>query len=311
VTGDHYTYVPDKEYYDQSAIKFSKIVVKVITSPSTMLASLQSGQLDVAVGAPTTAAAAASAGFTVLHEPTGTAGLVLLDRAGKLAKPLADVQVRQAINYAIDRKSIVKALFGAYGQATSEWGTIDGTDASTQAYYAYDPTKAKALLASAGYSNGFTLNVLDEGYQGNTGDPLIQAVAQNLSAVGIRLAITTSATNGEYVPKAISGTYPAIGLTTTGSSPMATFYTTFLKAGAVLNPGTWSDQVIDQTYERAVTASDPSSDWLAIGKQMAEMAYFAPVVRFDLVYYTSKHVTGVSFSAQTQGVSPATAWLIK
>ena len=51
----------NSNYYDKSAIKFSEVDYKAISSPSSILAALQAGQLDAAQGDPSTAAAAASA----------------------------------------------------------------------------------------------------------------------------------------------------------------------------------------------------------------------------------------------------------
>ena len=64
VPGSSYTYVPNKYYYDQSAIHYNKIVLRVITSATTMEEALSSGQIQVAQGSPATATAAQSAGST-------------------------------------------------------------------------------------------------------------------------------------------------------------------------------------------------------------------------------------------------------
>lgn len=72
-------------------------------------------------------------------------------------KPFNDPRVRQAINYGINRELINKALFGGKGILTA--GPLSprtfGADLSLKPY-PYDPEKAKALLAEAGYPNGFS-----------------------------------------------------------------------------------------------------------------------------------------------------------
>src|SRR5262249_41958618 len=110
VIGDHYTYTPNPSYYDQAAIRFSEVDVKIITQPSTMLSAIGAGQLDVAYGDITTADQAAKAGLTVIHEPNGWDGLNIVDRSGTTSKPIGDVRVRQALNYALDRAAITKGL---------------------------------------------------------------------------------------------------------------------------------------------------------------------------------------------------------
>jgi peptide/nickel transport system permease protein len=179
VAGDHYTFVPNKHYYDQGTIKWKKIVMKVIASPSTMLEAVQSGQVDVAIGDPSTAASAESDGLTVKYAPQGWTGITFTDREGKKIKPLGSLLVRQALNYAVNRKAITSAMLGKFGVPTDQWDSTDGFDPAYQNYYPYDPAKAKQLLAKAGYPNGFTLPIVDSGSD-NLKDPLVRAVAQAL-----------------------------------------------------------------------------------------------------------------------------------
>src|SRR5262249_15163717 len=115
VLGDHYVFTPNPDYYDPAAIKFSEVDMKIISQPSTMLAAIRAGQLDVAYGDITTANAAKKAGLTVLHEANGWDGLNIVDRSGTTSKPIADVRVRQALNYALDREAITKGLLGQFG----------------------------------------------------------------------------------------------------------------------------------------------------------------------------------------------------
>ena len=66
------------------------------------------------------------------------------------------MQVRQALNYAVNRQAVTQAIYGKYGVPTDETGSLDGLVPSLQNYYSYNPAKAKSLLAAAGYPNGFT-----------------------------------------------------------------------------------------------------------------------------------------------------------
>src|SRR5262249_38691930 len=107
VPGDHYTFVPSPTYRDQSAIKFSKVVYKTISQPTTLLAAVQTGQLDAGFGDVSTVDKAKSAGLNVVTAPLGWAGMLFLNRGATTQdgqpNPLAKLQVRQALNYAVDR----------------------------------------------------------------------------------------------------------------------------------------------------------------------------------------------------------------
>ena len=74
--------------------------------------------------------------------------------------PLKDVRVRRALNYAIDVPTLLTTLFAGRGvrSAGSLPPGIAGYD-STRHGYAYDPAKAKQLLAEAGYPHGFAIKL--------------------------------------------------------------------------------------------------------------------------------------------------------
>ncbi|MGH6989769.1 MAG: ABC transporter substrate-binding protein, partial [Stellaceae bacterium] len=73
--------------------------------------------------------------------------------------PLSDVRIRQAMNYAVDRKAFNDVIFHGLGQPSSAvmpkgfWAC----DPSTADYYSHDPEKARALLKAAGHSNGIAI----------------------------------------------------------------------------------------------------------------------------------------------------------
>jgi peptide/nickel transport system substrate-binding protein len=101
--------------------------------------------------------------------------------------PLKKVAVRQAIEYALNRPAIVKNA-GGYGTPISS-GTVPGDPwyINLSSRYPYDPSKAKQLLAKAGYPHGFaiTLTLPPYGYATQAGT----VVASELSAVGIKTTI--------------------------------------------------------------------------------------------------------------------------
>lgn len=116
-------------------------------------------------------------------------------RINETVKPLDDVRVRQAINYAIDKESLIRDVIGAdiaplAGQVLS--APYDKVNPELQAY-PYDPAKARALLAEAGHADGFTIELgLSTGtYVAQ--DPVAQVIAKQLGEVGITLEITNQA----------------------------------------------------------------------------------------------------------------------
>lgn len=294
VINDHYTYLPNKFYWDKSAIKWSKVVVRVIRDPSSMLNALRTGQVDVAIGNATTASAAASAGVRVLNTANGAATLFLLDRAGTLTKPLGDVRVRRALNYAIDRATIARAFTGGRGAPTSQVLTTDGWDPRFQNYYSYDPAKAKALLADAGYRGGFTLKTLSLAGPFPF-DQLTQAIASDLAKVDVKLDITTATTGGQFNQSLTAGKFSAAQFLGIGYVPMWLFYTVNVKPRAILNPYGASDARLNADWLKAqrLSASAGAPYWKRLSQRMVTEAWNVPIVTTPGIFFVAKRVGGV------------------
>jgi peptide/nickel transport system substrate-binding protein len=101
--------------------------------------------------------------------------------------PWSDLKVRQAMSHAIDNEAICDALGYGFYQATNQIGYPGYTMYNPDIVgYPYDPEKAKALLAEAGYPDGFETTIYH-----STGafDNIFLAVQQYLNDVGIRAEI--------------------------------------------------------------------------------------------------------------------------
>jgi peptide/nickel transport system substrate-binding protein len=107
--------------------------------------------------------------------------------------PLADVRVRQAINYAVNVQGIIDALLGGEPTRTANLmiPTLACYDGSIEPY-PFDPDMARALLADAGYEDGFTLdmNAPSTGIAPK-GPEIAQAVVADLARVGITVILDT------------------------------------------------------------------------------------------------------------------------
>ncbi len=315
IPGSIYTFTPNPYFYDQSDIHFSKVVVKVITQPSTLLEAIKSGQLNVAAGDITTASAARSAGLDVIAAPSGFVMLGILDRGpktpdGSAPNPLASVQVRQALNYAINRKAVTSAIYGKYGVPTSEMGSSDGFVPNLQYHYPYDPAKAKALLAAAGYPHGFTFNVDSESIFGTLADPVFDAIAQEYSAIGVTMKVVSTATLPIYVNDFYSGKYSAAGFVGTAFPPISTWYGGWFSPKSLGNQHGWDDPVLDHLEQEASTAQSAGPYWKAMTTRTVVQAEQIPVFNFDAFWFTAKDIAGLSFSADN-GTPYPTEWYVK
>jgi peptide/nickel transport system substrate-binding protein len=115
----------------------------------------------------------------------------ITDKKGMpIRNPFLDWRVRKAMDLAIDRNAIVARVFDGLADKTSQVeppGQIAHSDAldASPLYTEYNPEKARALLADAGYAGGFKvkLNTPDTGYLGASA--YVQALGQMFSRIGI------------------------------------------------------------------------------------------------------------------------------
>ncbi len=100
-------------------------------------------------------------------------------------KPFNDKRVRMAINYAIDKKALVKVAHGGY--AVPQYGILSDVYPGAKDFgpWPYDPQKARELLKEAGYPNGFE-TIFWSGYNDTTSSKVVQFIAQQLRQVGIK-----------------------------------------------------------------------------------------------------------------------------
>lgn len=304
VSGDTYVYTANPNYFDPTQVYFDTMILKVIANPNSTLNALQTGEIDAAVGDYTTADAARSAGLQVAAQPTVWQGLGLFDRNGTLSAPLADQRVRQAINYAIDREAVTKALYGADGVASSEValpGSPDHNDESAD-LYSYDPEKARQLLAEAGYPDGFTLKTVSTPF-GNI-SLAGQAIAAQLEKVGIKLELDEQELNS-YVGSVLTGQAPAavVGL---GSPPVYISATVALQPASPFNPFHTEDAQLADLYKSAAAAS--GDERIAIDREIVarvqELAWFVPVTYTPVYVYAATKFGGIELSERNRLQNP-------
>ncbi len=304
VAGDHYVYTANPDYWDQEAIHFKKMTIRVIGNPNSILNALKTGEVDVAIGDYTTASGARAAGLQVAAQPTVWQGLGLFDRAGKMSEPLADVRVRQAINYAIDREAVTQALYSNDGLASSQIA-LPGSDDYSEAtadFYAYDPERAEQLLEEAGYGEGFEVDALSTDFAniGLAG----QAVAAQLEKVGIRLNLEEKDVNA-YFEDTFSAQYPIV-VSGLGSPPMHITGTLVLLPTGPFNPFKTEDKQLLSTYDEAAKAAPEERKTLnqQIVARIQEQGWFAPVTFTPVYYFGAADMGGLLVSEGNRLLNP-------
>ncbi len=303
VANDHYTYIPNPNYWDKSAIHFTKFTVRVIPNPQTAYNALKSHQVSYVAGSFNTVDQAKSAGFAIYSALSDWYGIFLIDRGGELVKALSDQRVRQALNYAVDRPSITKSLFGEYGVPTDEISDSayadDGYDADYVTHYNYDLGKAKQLLADAGYPKGFTLTIGATATYGD-GVEVAQAVAADWAKIGVTAKIQTFNNLGAFATPLQNKQLPAFA-GNIDVQPMYLESTQILdKNAGFFNLFQSEDPQLTQLLAaaRKQTSSDKiASAWAAVEDRVVDLGWFVPVSASPTQYYATKDLKGVDLSA--------------
>jgi peptide/nickel transport system substrate-binding protein len=298
VTGDHVTLVPNPYYYDKSKQYWGKIYIKTVPLASSRLQALQAGQFDFVVGDSTTVKAAQASGFRVI---SGVSGNPVLVPSFKNEPAFRDVRVRQALNYAIDRNALVKAFAQGYGRPTSAFASLDGLTEQARNYYAYNPAKAKALLAAAGHSGDLKLTLYSFDGFGSIGTPMMQAVAKYWQAVGIDVTVVPATDISQWASDVAK--YDVFQCPC-GEDPLWIGYALFMRPGGAFNGsyagGGWNDPVINKLFLKGQRAADGTKYWNAITLQATKMAYWIPVINPAVFYYANKSVAGGAVGARGQ-----------
>jgi peptide/nickel transport system substrate-binding protein len=294
VAGDHYTFTRNPGYWNADAVTYDTVVVKVLPDPNAALQSVRSGQTQIMLSADGKLAdQAGSAGIDVVTGPGHTVAAFLMDRAGAVAPALADPRVRQALNLAVDRAAVAKALGTGYtptAQIAPE-GT-DGHDADLDETYPYDVDRAKELLAEAGYPDGFELSLLSTSLMDI--DTVSQALAGQLAEIGVTVTTkSVGADLNQLIADMAGKQYPAVSFIT-GGDMYPNALQNFASPVSPLNPFASTDPAVTAAFTALAAAPESERDAAAaaLNRAVTEAAWFVPVAQTES-YLFSKGVAGI------------------
>ena len=173
------------EQYWRKPPAVKRLIFRSVTDDTTRLAMLKRGEADVAyqIRGPLAEDVRRTPSLTLkASNPTFTEWLVFIDQWAPKS-PWADRRVRLAANLAINRQAINDAEYLGFARVASSIIPRDFQFYWPAPAYAYEPARAKQLLAEAGYPRGFDAGDLstDAVYA-----PTAEAVVNDLRAVGIR-----------------------------------------------------------------------------------------------------------------------------
>ncbi|MFB3779261.1 MAG: ABC transporter substrate-binding protein [Bryobacteraceae bacterium] len=213
VKGSEYEFEAFDNYYGAPP-RFKTLVIKIIPESAARLAALRTGEIDIAKDCQGEMYQQVKNSPNLGIASTESGGVALMTFAEQYdkASPWSDVRVRRAVAYGIDREAIAKAVFRGEGfPAVFPEGSFAFGIPKDLKPYPYDPAKAKALLALAGYPNGLP-GVWDLQTFQSASSPfqpqIAEAAASYLAKIGIKTKLQvmeTGAFSAAYTGKKLKG----------------------------------------------------------------------------------------------------------
>ena len=291
--GAHFVLEKNENYHDspkgQPAI--GKIDIRTIPDVNTQIAELFNGTLDLIWQTPADQAEklAQMDQFTVANESTMRIGYLTLDAAGRSGadNPFTKLKVRQAVAHAINREALVSALLKGKSQviSTACYPSQFGCEQDVTSYE-YDPAKAKALLAEAGYPDGFTTD-----FYAYRNRDYAEAISSFMNAVGIKTNFNMMKYSALRELRMKEGT--PVSFQTWGSysiNDTSAITSQFFKFGSLDDT---RDQEIKDWLDTADSATDPAvrkENYSKALKKIADEAYWVPMFSYNTNYVFAKAV---------------------
>ena len=253
------------EYWGTPA-QLDKVTLKIMENADSLMMSLQSGAIDLCAHLTSTQVAQLEKDFNVAE---GTMNLVQAMYLNNAVAPFDDVRVRQALCYAVDKQEIIDLAFDGYGSpiGSSMYPAFGKYfDDSLTNYYTKDVEKAKALLAEAGYPDGFDMTItVPSNYKPHM--DTAEVLAQQLAQIGVNATIEPieweSWVSDVYAGRQFQSTVVGVDASTMTARALLERFTSDYGKNFI----NYNNAEYDALFQQTLTAYD-DAEQTAIYKQM-------------------------------------------
>jgi peptide/nickel transport system substrate-binding protein len=192
VHGDHITLVKNPNYWGRKP-SFDEVTFRVVPNAGTRETMLRAGDVQMAFAppAPDLPTLRKDSSLKVVQGPSDRNVFVGLNNQ---YGPLKDAKVRQALNYAVNKKAIIQSILFGLGTILESPTTpfLFGYAKIEAGGWPFNPTKAKQLLAEAGFPRGFSVTFHTPTGRYIQDYQVAQGIAAQLANVGVKATISTS-----------------------------------------------------------------------------------------------------------------------
>lgn len=299
------------EKYWGKAPAVPEVVFRQVKDAVAQAQMLQSGSADIAMQIdPETAKTLAGSQIVVEQVPSYNFVYVALSPGAKANTFKLTPDVREAISLAIDRTSLIDFTLAGAGRPMATPIPLGFPGGDGHKIPAYDPARAKELLAKAGVKSGATLKSIypDMNVYGVDLSLMMQKIQQDLSKVGLKVELSPmpfanwrEAANGDHIPLTAVFFAPDFYGTSQyvdvfGLSEGSVWAK---RAGAATDPSIINKETSTLMKQAlaAPTTAEADKLWFEAGEQMAKDRIIIPMVSPNLILAHSPNVKGMRYSA--------------
>lgn len=250
-----------EDYRVEGLPKLDRVIFEVIPDNAARLIALRSGEIDIMDGLNPDDAAAVETeeGLELLTRTENNVGYLGFNTQ---KEPFDKVELRHAVNYAIDKQAIADALYAGY--ATTAKNPLPpgylGYNEDVEPY-AYDPDKARELLAEAGFEEGLEIELwtmpVARPYMPDP-ETVAQIIQNNLADVGINANIVREEW-APYLEKTSQGEHQLYMLGWSGTNGDPDYFLSSLLHGSNVgssNREFYQNDEVDELLDAAKRAVD-------------------------------------------------------
>jgi peptide/nickel transport system substrate-binding protein len=299
--GDHITFVRNPNYWEEGKPYLDSVRFNFVADSNTRILAVRGGSAHIMDGVP----------FSQINSLRNSKGVAL--QAAKVPlflglwlnharEPLADVNVRKAMQHALDRQKMNRSILAGLGQIPNSVLMGFALDAPPSAVkpYPYDVAKAKELMAQSKFPDGFSTSlVYPSGY--DYYKQLALLIQQELGAIGIKLRLIeqeTATVSDRWSTRDYDMVFPFASFTSDITVPDE--YADF-----IANPdngfngfnSNWKDPAIQKMvldFETTVNASERGEKWAEIQQALMNETPVINVMNLPFVNAHTPNTCGTS-----------------
>ncbi|HSH04346.1 MAG TPA: ABC transporter substrate-binding protein [Anaerolineae bacterium] len=303
--GDTLTFKANPNYWEEETPKVETLIFKSIIETEDRLAAIQAGEIDIATRLNPESAAALIGNDSVqtIRYPVNRVYYIAFNNLTTgLDQPTIDPLVRQAMNYAIDRQTILNEYFDGYGRLATGLITPGdmGYDYGIEPYE-YDPEKAKELLDSAGYPDGFSMDFACPADAYANFEKVCESIKADLEAVGITTNLELMESGAYWDLEAQKELPPLFGDSWSVATNEAYNRLVGALGGWEQSYSAWSEETIDDYLHQISTTVD-DGDRAALYAELQLYMYDNPPF-----IYLYEPVTFEAITTRVQNYEPRAA----